>query len=161
MPEGSAPDKAEIRAELEATRARFHELLGAINDEDWTRKSGNPDMSVRELVWHLAWAVGWMAQSVDAVKRGKRLWLPRPLVDQLRALAMRWLARNATPAGAAAKYDEGHAALLAKLDAVSDGDWQLRAERFGETRTVEWCFRQPARHFEEHAADVRAVTSNV
>ena len=151
------PDKAALQAEMETTRAAYHELLSSLSQEDWRRASGNPDMTVKDLMWHLAWAMGWLSGSVDAVKRGRRLWLPPILVDPLRALAMRWLARNATQELAARKYDEGYNALIDKLAGVIDGDWLRSARRFGESRTVEWCFRQPALHFEEHAADVRPV----
>jgi len=34
--------REEIRAELEATRAAYHELLDSLSDEDWHKKSGNP-----------------------------------------------------------------------------------------------------------------------
>ena len=152
---GDLPDKDALRAEMEATRGAYHQLLSSLSQEDWGRKSGNPDMTVKDLMWHVAWAMGWLSGSVDAVKAGRRLWLPPILVDPLRALAMRWLARNVTQEVAARKYDEGYNALLEKLVTVSGGDWLRSARRFGETRTVEWCFKQPALHFEEHAADVR------
>jgi len=69
---------------------------------------------------------------------------------------MRWLARRATPEAAARKYDDGHAALLARLDALRGADWSRSVQRFGEQRDAAWYFRHPEEHFAEHARDVRA-----
>ena len=110
-------------------------------------------------MWHMAWSMSWLSRSVDRVRLGRRPLLnrlPSNLADPLRKLAMRWLARRATPERAAQAYDAGHRDLLTKLTAVKD-EWQLATRRFGETRTLEWHFRQPTAHFAEHAADVRAV----
>jgi hypothetical protein len=153
------PDKDAIRAELELTRAAYHDLLDLAARDDWTCRSGNPDMTVKQLMWHTAWSMGWIAGSIDAVKSGKSVRAPAFLLEPGRRLAMRWLARNATPELAARKYDEGHAALLAKLDAVRDDEWGLEASRFGEVRNVAWYFSHVHEHFEEHARDVRAVVT--
>ena len=149
------PDKQQIQAGLEATRLAYHELLASLSPDHWARKSANPELTVKELMWHMAWSMGWMARSIDGVKRGKGLHLPSFLVDPGRKFAMRWLARRATPETAAQRYNEGHAALLGRLDETLDHEWRLGATRFGELRTVEWCFGQPIAHFEEHAPDVR------
>jgi hypothetical protein len=153
------PDREAIRAELEATRVAFETLLASLSDQDWRSRSGNPDLLVKELMWHMAWAMGWMARSVDAIKAGKSLRLPSAIIEPGRKLAMRWLARTATPEAAARTYAEGHAALLDRLHAMDDDDWQRSANRFGELRTVAWYFEHPPAHFEEHARDVRAVLS--
>lgn len=149
------PEKQALRDELEATRAAYHELLASLTDANWKRKSGNPDLTIKELMWHMAWSMGWISGSIDAVRSGKDLRAPGFVIEPARKLAMRWLARAATPQRAAQRYDAGHTALLAKLAAVSDDDWQRSAKRFGAVRTVEWYFRHPREHFEEHAADVR------
>lgn len=151
------PDRESIRQGLEATRAAYHELLASLSADDWRSKSGNPHLTVKQLMWHIAWAMGWISRSVDAVKRGRGLGVPRFLIDPGRLLAMRWLARGATPEAAARAYDAGHTALLQRLDALRDEDWARSARRFGEVRSVEWYFRHVAEHFAEHAADVRAV----
>ena len=150
-------DKQSLRAEIEATHTAYHHLLVSLSDTDWTRRSGNPDMTVKELMWHVAWAMSWMAGSIDAVKAGKPLRVPSFLIEPGRKFAMRWLARRATPETARQKYDEGHAALLARLDSIGDDEWHREASRFGEVRTVEWYFAHAREHFEEHARDVRAA----
>ena len=150
-------DKQAIRSELEATRAAYHELLASIPSDAWKRTSGNAEMTVKELMWHTAWSMNWMAGSIDAVRSGKSFNPPSFILEPGRKLAMHWLARRATPEAAARRFDEGIAALIAKLDTVGDGDWQREATRFGETHSVEWYFTHPREHFDEHAADVRAV----
>ena len=154
------PDKQAIRNELEATRLAYHELLVSLSEEDWARRSGNPDMTIRELMWHVAWSMGWMAGSIDAVKSGKSFNPPSFLVEPGRKLAMRWLARRATPESAGQKFDESYATLVAELEGVREDEWQLEANRFGEVRSVEWYFRHVAEHFQEHAADVRAALTS-
>jgi hypothetical protein len=151
------PDKQAIRDGLGATQRAYHELLAALTPDDWARQSGNPEMTIKELMWHIAWSTGWMASSIDAVKSGKSFNPPSFIVEPGRKLAMRWLARRVTPESAAQRFDESCAVLVAKLDTVRDDEWQLEANRFGEVRSVEWYFRHVAVHFQEHATDVRAA----
>ena len=153
------PDRAAVRSELERTRAAYHNLIDSLAKDDWTRRSGNPDMNVKELMWHTAWSMSWMAGSIDAVKSGKSVRAPAFLLEPGRRLLMRWLARNASPELAVRKYDEGHAALLAKLDVLRDDEWLREASRFGEMRNVAWYFSHVHEHFEEHARDVRVVVT--
>jgi hypothetical protein len=153
----SIPDKQQIRDDLESTRRAYHELLASLTGADWRRRSGNPDFTVKALMWHMAWAPGWLARSVDRVQRAKGLNPPRFLVNPLRELVIRTYALRATPERAARRYDECHAALLARLDAVQDDEWSITVTQFGEPRTAEWYLRQPVEHFAEHAADVHAV----
>ena len=150
-------DREAVRRELDATRGAYHELLASITEDSWQRKSGNPDMTVKQLMWHVAWATAWMAGSIDAVREGKSIGAPAFLLEPGRKLAMWWLARGATPEAAGRKYDEGHAVLIEKLDTVPEEEWSRTAMRFGQERSVEWYFRHPPEHFVEHAADVRSA----
>ena len=151
------PDKQQLRDELEKTRTAYHELLGSLSAEDWNRKSGNPDLTVREAMWHMAWSMGWLGGSIDRVSKGKDFNPPAFLMEPARRFAIWWLALRATPERAAERYNQGHDALVARLDAVPDADWALSIQLFGETRNIEWFARQPPEHFEEHARDVRAA----
>jgi hypothetical protein len=150
-------DKDAIREELEATRSAYHELLASISDRDWPRKSANPDMTVKELMWHTAWALGFIHRSIDSVSRGRGFNPPGFLVNPLRGFAMHLLALRATREKSAARYDQGHARLITRLDAMRDEDWAAEARIFGETRTALSYFEQVRTHFEEHGADVRTV----
>jgi uncharacterized protein (TIGR03083 family) len=151
------PDKQQIRDDLEGTRRAYHELLESLSEDDWRRRSGNPDFTVKALMWHMAWALGWLARSIDRVRQAKGFNPPGFLVNPLRELAIRAYALRATPERAARRYDEGHAALLARLDEVRDDEWSITVTQFGEPRTAEWYLRQPIEHFAEHGADVQTV----
>ena len=153
-------DKQQIATDLAATQASYHELLAHVSADVWNRKSANSDMLVKELMWHMAWAMGWLARGVGATRGGRQSVasrIPAGLADPARKIAMRILARRATPERAARTYDAGHEALLAELNTVTEPEWQLSTVRFGEHRTVAWHFRQPVDHFAEHSADVLAV----
>jgi len=65
------PDTVSIRADLEATRAAYHELLASLSDADWHRRSGNPSLTVKQLMWHMAWSMTFMAGAVDGVLRSR------------------------------------------------------------------------------------------
>jgi hypothetical protein len=161
MPGHQVPERDDIRNRLEDTRREYHDLLSAISEDVWTGKSGNPDMTVKELMWHIAWSMRWMSGSVDAVRRGRNAKVPSFLLEPARKLAMRWLARSATKGKASQAYDSGHDALLAKIGTIPIEDWSLSAMRFGERRSVGWYFTHAPEHFEEHARDVRAVLKKV
>ncbi len=143
-----------IRAELESTRDAYHELLNSLSPEDWKRKSGNPAWSVGQLMWHIAWGNGFAPRGVDDCKRGRGFNPPQFITDTVNMLITRWGARSATPQSVAEKYDSVHAAILSKLDEVSNEDWAKGAKMFGETHTVESVLRSPVTHFKEHEADI-------
>ena len=153
-------DREGKRIALEEARAAYHALVSRITPTKWSARSGNPDLLIKELVWHMAWAMGWLARGVEATRSERRsiaTRLPGSVMDPLRKVAMRFLARTATPTGALRKYDEGHHALIELLAAVRDDEWSLSTKRFGETRTLAWHFVQPIDHFAEHASDVEAA----
>ncbi len=83
------PDKNAVRTEMESVRSEYIALLHSLNEDDWRRRSGNPEMTVKELIWHVAWAMSWMARSIDAVKEGKQLRVPAFLIEPGRKLLMR------------------------------------------------------------------------
>src|SRR5437870_12451003 len=64
--------KEAIRAELEATRAQYRELLNSPSDEDRKQKSRNRTWNVRQLVWHMAWPTGCRLDAVDPCREGQR-----------------------------------------------------------------------------------------
>jgi hypothetical protein len=151
---GSEGKRDAIRTELAATRDAYHELLDSLSPEDWKKKSGNPAWSVGQLMWHIAWAGGFVPRGVADCKRGKGMNPPQFVTDTLNMLITRWGARRATPQSVAEKYDAAHAAVLATLDEVKEDEWDKGAKVFGEFETVESALRSPVSHFKEHEADV-------
>jgi hypothetical protein len=149
-----APLREAIRAELETTRAAYHELLNSLCPEDWNKKSGNPAWSVGQLMWHVAWGDGFAPRAVADCKRGRGLNPPQFITNTVNMLITRWGARRATAQSVAEKYDASHTAILAALDEVKEDEWDRGAKIFGEFETVESVLRSPVSHFKEHQADV-------
>jgi len=149
-----APRREAIRAELKTTRDAYHELLDSLSAEDWSKKSGNTAWSVGQLMWHIAWGNSFAPRGVDDCKRGRGFNPPQFITNTVNMLITRWGARRATPQSVAEKYESVHAAILSKLDEVTDDDWAKGAKMFGESHTVESVLRSPVTHFKEHEADI-------
>ncbi len=151
---GATPDREALRAELEATRAAYHDLLKSLSAEDWKKKTGNAAWTVRQLMWHVAWGAGYLPRAVDNCRTGRRGRLP-PLFNQLNILMTRLGSARATPESLARKFDESHEAVVAALNGVRDDEWQKGTQNYLGYTTVEDCFRNVIAHFREHAADIR------
>ncbi|TMG07573.1 MAG: DinB family protein [Chloroflexi bacterium] len=147
--------KEAIRAELEATRAQYRELLNSLSDEDWKQKSGNPSWNVRQLMWHMAWANGYTLNGVDSCRKGKGSNPPNWISDFGNTWITRIGARGATKQSVAEKYEGSHAKALAALETVQDDEWQKGARVFNQDITVESTFRSIPEHFKEHESDIK------
>lgn len=150
------PDRDAIRAELEATRAAFHVLLASVSDGDWQRKSRNPAWTNREVLAHITGYLTLLPRFVGGARQGKGF--PKPplvLSRHLGTLFTRWAARKQTPRSLAQRYDAAHATALALLDGIRDEEWHRGASFPSGYQTVASFFRIHARHFAEHAAQVR------
>ena len=147
--------KEAIRAELEATRAQYRELLDSLSDEDWKQKSGNPSWNVRQLMWHMAWANGYTLNGVDSCRKGKGSNPPNWISDFGNTWITRIGARGATKQSVAEKYEGSHAKALAALETVQDDEWQKGARVFNQDITVESTFRSIPEHFKEHESDIK------
>jgi pimeloyl-ACP methyl ester carboxylesterase len=65
----------------------------------------------------------------------------------------RWNARGQTRASVVRRYDTAMTAVLASLDSVADGDWELGANFYGHGfYPIEKLFHTPAQHPAEHTA---------
>ena len=150
----SHPDKAAIKAELEATRSAFHELLASLSAEDWKKKSANPAWRVGQLMWHIPWGAKFYPRGVEECRKGKGMNPPQWLTNPLNSLMTRFGSRNASPEVVAKEYDRAHEAILASLDTVKDDEWQKGATSFGVYNTIESTFHSVSEHFKEHQADI-------
>jgi hypothetical protein len=151
----ASPTREAIRAELESTRSQYHELLNSLSEEEWNKKSGNRAWNVRQLMWHLARGTEFVSETVGQCRRGKAPNPPAFLIDTGNTLLTRWGSRGATPESVAAKYEAGHAALVAVLDTVQDDEWQKGVTAYGRPFTIKSSFRSVTEHFEEHEADIK------
>ncbi len=150
----TAPDRDAIRADLEATKASYHELLNSLSDEDWKKKSANPTWNVRQLMWHIAWVLGYFPGSVERCRKEKGMNLPTVLMNPVNTLITRVGSRGSTRQAVADKYDQAHITLLASLDEVQDHEWQKGVKSFGTYNTVESIFSEASKHFQEHQTDI-------
>ncbi len=152
---------AALRAELEATRVAFHTLLDSLSDADLARPSSETAWTIKEELWHVAYAVGFMRAGIARAARGQtRGLLPVPVPvgvrDWVSLRLVRWQARRARRADLARYYDRQHNALLGTLAAFRPTDWTRRAQLLGEApRPIEALAHRPVTHFSEHAASIR------
>lgn len=153
------PDRAVLRAELEAMSSEFAALVAEIGDDGWKTKSGIPAYTCGQLAWHLGSATAFLAGETAKAKDGKALNPPaflRPVLYKMGELRVRVASRRATPASVLADFDSGARKLLAVLESFDDETLRLPATRMGETRTLGGMFQKPAEHLAEHAAQIRA-----
>jgi uncharacterized damage-inducible protein DinB len=149
-----APDREAIRAELEAARAGYHELLQSISPEDFKQRSANRSWKVGQLMWHLAWGMGFIPQSVDQCRKGKGFNPPQGISNFVNTWLTRVGSRGATAEAVAKKYDESHQKVLAALDTVKDDEWAKGSRQFSIDYTVESTFHIAKEHLDEHRADI-------
>lgn len=153
----------QIRAELEATRAAFHALIGELADEDWDRPSGNPAWTIGQVAFHMTLAPRMLPADVRLIRRGWRI--PSPpafLFNRLNVLLTRLGARRVTRQTVGAKYDEAHAVALGALETIGEDEWDKGLDYPGWDPqlsghvTLELLFRYLKVHFEGHAEEIRA-----
>ena len=156
--DSAVPDKDAIRAEWAAMRDDFHQLLADIPEEAWRRKSKSTRWTIAELCAHIVHDVESVPTYVEHARQGKdMLNLPSILTNSMNWLLTKFMGLKATPTSLAQKFDEGYDHGLKELDGIQEDEWQHGANFFGEGRwTIEFIFHQSPRHFEEHAAQIRA-----
>ncbi len=150
---------AALHADLDTTRTAFHALVSSLSDADLDRPSGETDWTIKEELWHVAYAVGFIRGGILRAQQGKKRGappIPIWLRDWISLRLVRWQARRATRHDLTRYYDRQHAALLHTLAGVSAADWARRVKLFGEEeRTLDGLFHRPVTHFREHAASIR------
>ena len=149
------PDRAALRAELERTRREFHDLLASTPECEWKQERGNESWNVGQLLYHIAYTVGFTADGVQRSRQGKGFNPPSFLTNLLNEWSTKWGARTATRESIGRRYDDAHAKIVAALDTVKEDEWQKGATFFGRFLTVEGQFCSVAEHFKEHAPQIR------
>ena len=162
-----------IRAEFEATHAAFHTLLDSLTEEDLRRQSLNPGWTNGEILAHMTF--GFLI--VNALLPLERLWrrLPResskPFAwllnaftgpfNWINALGARGQGRVFTYKRIGKIYDRAHFALLKKMDAIRDDEWEKGMyyptkwdADFDEFMTLEKVFHYPVVHFNFHLGQI-------
>ncbi len=157
-----------LKNKLETTRIAFHALLDEIPDEAWEQPSRNPAWNIREMTYHIAIAVNMLPNDIRLLRRGGLLVrltrIPPSFFNWLNERLTRRAARQQTKQSIAQRYDEAHVNVLRLLDTIGEDEWQLSAEypalneyMPGGQHTIAMMFDYLNLHFQEHAADIRAV----
>jgi hypothetical protein len=141
-----------LRADLEATRKKFHELVESVSDKQWRSKSPTTEWSVAEIFYHLTWALEQLPREVESARKGKGMFnMPKWIANPGSYWITRFSARNATHKSIHSRYDAAMDAVIEALDRVPDSDWGLGAEFYGEGfHSVEDLFRTPGEHLRDH-----------
>src|SRR5687768_16549004 len=148
----SPPDRAVLRAELEATQNAVQHWLATLTDDQWRRKAITSAWTVAEVFVHLTWALEYLPEEVVSAKRGRGMFnYPKFVSDPYSYWSTRMEARRATRPMLARRYAAAMAKVLQALDTVQDGEWSLGANFYGEGYyTVADLFHTPAQHLAEH-----------
>jgi hypothetical protein len=141
-------------AEIEATRAAFHELLDSLSEADFKKKSGNGAWTNGQLMWHLSWGLTYVPKSVARCRSGKNLVFPRGLFNIINPWLTRWGSRGITRDKVGKLYDDANTEVLSLLETIKDDEWSKGCTVAGTAVTIESEFRIPAEHFAEHKADI-------
>jgi hypothetical protein len=155
------PDRAVLRAELEATRDAFHGLVGRLSPADWRRKSSVPDWTVGEVAVHVTvYLTTVIPRGVSFARAGRRgggfppAIAHSPIGDWLNTAWARWLARRETPESLLRVYDAAHDDVLRLLDSVGDVEWTKTTYTLGRRMSVHELFHVHPVHFLDHAAQL-------
>lgn len=163
----SASSRSAIIAELEQTRAEFHNLLAAIPADAWSQTSRNPSWTVAQIMVHIVQVGANVPPEANWLRHGR--WFPKPpvrLFDVVNRWVVRWLARGKTPAAVAADYEQVHHKLLALVHSLTDDDWSKSATypvvADGPAGpdgvvTLDMLVRYHTRHFHLHVPDITPV----
>jgi len=165
--------KESIRAGLESARTAFHALLDSFDEEDLRRQSLNPGWTNGEILAHMTF--GFMITNVllpmarrwGRLPKGSSRWFAWLLnvgtgpFNWFNALGARGQGRVFTYGRVGGHFDAAIAALLRKVDAIRDDEWQrgmyypIRWDsNFSEFMTLEKLFHYPVVHFNFHLGQI-------
>lgn len=149
-------DRATIRAQLEAARARFHALVDSVSPERWKQAWPGSAWTACEVMVHLTWALEQLPAEVASARRGQGMFnYPTWIANPGSFWMNRWNARGQTPESVLHRYDAAIDAALACLDSVEDREWERGANFYGHGfYTIEALFHTPTQHLDEHTASV-------
>ena len=161
MPDdASATDRrSSTRAELEATRATFRDLVQPLSSEAWNRRSASSRRTVGQVCMHAISYLDRMLPVGVANARAHKNFpdMPGFVANPLNLLLSIMISRGSTPQSALASYDRAHAAALVLLEGIKVDEWPLSTRIPGGEFTVEGIFRHHTVHFREHEPEIRAT----
>lgn len=142
-------------AELDDARDAFHDVLAEVDEELVTVPGVVGELSVRDLVVHLAAWCDHGSQALELAMEGRGAEFAYS-TDRTDAMNERILAeaRTITPADALRREEAAQAALRERIETLPDS---LLGHRLGNGDTVEEVIRYDGPdHYAEHTAQLRA-----
>lgn len=164
--------RAELRQEIEETRAAFHELLDSIPEEAFDLPSDNPAWTIGEVLYHMSLAPRLLSRDVDMITGQSWIYhlipviVPQAAFDWLNKQLTRFGARNVSREFLAQEYDRAHESTLRALSEVDESDFDKHVQYpgwdpllSGEV-TVERLFHYVKAHFDSHADQIRRIVDD-
>jgi hypothetical protein len=161
--------KAGLRAELESTRADFHELLQTLSDEAWHRQSRNLGWTNGQILFHMTFGFMILRSLIPLVRVfgslpkqysklfSKALDLATPLFNRINAFGARGGGTVFGRRRLGARFESTYRSLLRMLDTIGDDEWGKGMyyptrwdPLFDEYMTLEKLFQYPIMHFRFH-----------
>lgn len=155
-----------VSAELEATRATFHALLGSLTEENLREHSHSPGWTNGEILAHMTFGfivinvLLPMARLWGRLPKGSSKWFAWLLnsvtgpFNWVNALGARFQSRVFNYERIGRVYDWVHFSLLKQIDSIKDHEWQHGMyyptkwdANFDEFMTLEKLFHYPVIHF--------------
>jgi hypothetical protein len=155
----TVPDRTQIRAALEKSRADFQSLTASLSEADFNRKRPRSPWTVGGLLSHCVSAMEILPRELECVRKGKNLYaFPHWVFNPLRLWQARFEAVGQTPGKLIDRYNAACAQAIQALDTVRDEEWQKGARFYDEGFwTIQYIFELQPRHFAEHAEEVRKI----
>ena len=169
--------RARLRADLEASRSEFHDLVASLSPDDWRRPSTNPAWTNGQVVFHIALGfflivpllvlMRFFALLPPAASKmfARALDAATPLFNWINALGPRFGARILNARRIGGTFDRVHRRILSTVDKMRPEQWDrgmyypVRWEsRFAEFMTFEKLLRYPAVHLRHHETQIRRTT---
>ena len=152
------PDKAKIKASLEAMQIAFHELLHEIPDALWRHPCPDSTWLVCQDMWHVVQVQYVYAHAVQAMRRGKNYPLTLKALRDLAALGIGYfIPPRANKEKVAAHFDHSLKMLLSVLGHLHEDEWALPGRLVGLELTPYKIYRALPNHFDEHAERVQEL----
>lgn len=155
----SEPDvRATLRAEMEAARSSFRELVGGVSESVWASRAPGSKWTGKQLLHHVTWALEQLPKEIESAKRDRGMFnYPKLIADNGSYWMVRWEARKETRETILARYDAAMDRAIASLETVGGAEWKRGARFYGEGfYTVADLFRTPTEHLAEHSGPLLA-----
>ncbi len=151
-----------IREELEETQLKFLHLLDEVPEKDWNRRFPGEGWTIKQEMVHIVQVINIIPDGIQRARAGR----PRSFLAFVPTGLRSWvnghvvipmMARNATRASLADKYNRAHTALVDLLVTLTEEAWCKGMPYPKKYRTVEQMAHRPVEHFEEHLGHLRNI----